>query len=544
MFVFTILVFIIFSFVSAQYTDRISVLKFSNRTQDFSDEQVESISERVENLLVQSGLYSVITVSERAAILKEQQFQSASGCVDQQCAVEIGRLLGASYMISGSLLQLDNLFVLSARLFTVETGEIEKVAEYSNTGELSDLYFTGSSELLEQLTGLFAVAYGVKNLIPLADSSKVGFINLDSDPQGMTIYLDSLLTEYETPIFGYAVIQGDHRVRLESENHYPKEAGFSLTEGDSLELGILQMQPKTCIMDLSTSEAGAEVRLNGNLIGITPLQESVNFGEYDLQVTLDGYESFQDSLSLKVGYFNRTIDLLRKSVEVKFSTIPGDAGATLYLNGDIAGYIPVEGKTISVFPGEYKLTLKADGYRRITDRIQIAENNTPGTPSSVNMYSYTLKKDEITNLQHEDFSPDLSIGAGLSMGYPGLVNYEVHTRYSFFVAEYSGGLLKNRDLRIIDKILDHSDRGISGHQFSIGLGTGHASLQYVLGKTNAFSRNPDSSSTLQKWAYHGLSLRKKKDSAYWEIGWVWGDHEVFKSEAFYFKIGFGFSVRF
>ncbi len=54
-------------------------------------------------------------------ILKEQGFQQ-SGCTTDECAVEVGALLGVQFMISGSIGKLGETFTIDAKMTSVETG--------------------------------------------------------------------------------------------------------------------------------------------------------------------------------------------------------------------------------------------------------------------------------------------------------------------------------------------------------------------------------------------------------------------------------------
>ena len=57
-------------------------------------------------------------------ILKEQGFQQ-SGCTTDECAVEIGQLLGVKFLITGSLGKLGKLYTINLKMIDVETGKIK-----------------------------------------------------------------------------------------------------------------------------------------------------------------------------------------------------------------------------------------------------------------------------------------------------------------------------------------------------------------------------------------------------------------------------------
>jgi len=71
-------------------------------------------------------------------VLLEQGLQQ-SGCTSTECIVEVGRLIGVELIVGGSIGKVGNVYSISARTISVETGEILNVATYDHTGELGDL---------------------------------------------------------------------------------------------------------------------------------------------------------------------------------------------------------------------------------------------------------------------------------------------------------------------------------------------------------------------------------------------------------------------
>jgi len=145
----------------------------------------------------------------------------------------------------------------------------------------------------------------------------------------------------------------------------------------------------------------------------------------------------------------------------------------------------------------------------------------------------------------EENKREFKVGLDLTLGYPGVINYNIRFHYSLLFAEYTKGFANSfSDASNFDSIIDNPEEGISGSQITIGLGTKNASLNYVNGTTNCFTRVPDPSGKLKNWDYHGVTLRKQSGLFFYEIGWLWGDEEVYRSELFFAEIGIGFSIKF
>lgn len=96
------------------------------------------LSESLREGLFRTGRFRVIDRNNMDRILKEQG-QQLSDCSSSECAVQVGRLLGVQKMVTASLSRVGNIFVVSAQLINVETGEIEMIASDRCSGQTDEL---------------------------------------------------------------------------------------------------------------------------------------------------------------------------------------------------------------------------------------------------------------------------------------------------------------------------------------------------------------------------------------------------------------------
>jgi len=85
-------------------------------------------------------------------MLKEQKFQH-SGCVDVSCAVEVGNVLGARYIVVGTMSKFGQTYTLDARLVDVQSSESIRSADYTSQGRIDDLLLKGVPSIVKQLVG-------------------------------------------------------------------------------------------------------------------------------------------------------------------------------------------------------------------------------------------------------------------------------------------------------------------------------------------------------------------------------------------------------
>ncbi|MBU2574002.1 MAG: hypothetical protein KKH28_08010 [Elusimicrobia bacterium] len=84
--------------------------------------------------LVNTGSFNVMDRNNMDTVLAEQKFQS-SGCTEQQCAVEMGKLLNVKQMFVGSLSKLLDTYYITVNVVDVETGKI--TASYDSNASSS-----------------------------------------------------------------------------------------------------------------------------------------------------------------------------------------------------------------------------------------------------------------------------------------------------------------------------------------------------------------------------------------------------------------------
>jgi hypothetical protein len=105
----------------------IAVAEFAGRNVSEADASIVTDFLRTE--LVNTGLYKVMDRNNMDTVLAEQKFQN-SGCTEQGCAVEIGKLLNVRRMYVGSLSKLLDNYYITVNVVDVSTGEI--VASYNS----------------------------------------------------------------------------------------------------------------------------------------------------------------------------------------------------------------------------------------------------------------------------------------------------------------------------------------------------------------------------------------------------------------------------
>ena len=132
--------------ILSQNPERIPVAILDLEGRGISALEAATLTDRLRSEMVTVGAFVVVERGQMEMLLEEQGFQQ-TGCTSAECAVEVGKLLGVQKMITGSIGKLGELYTVDARMFDVQTGEIERVSKREHRGGIEGLI-----DLLEVVT--------------------------------------------------------------------------------------------------------------------------------------------------------------------------------------------------------------------------------------------------------------------------------------------------------------------------------------------------------------------------------------------------------
>ncbi len=130
---------------------KIAVLDFSLKGAGFETEDMGAIvAEWFITAFVKEGRFDVIERGLLTKILNEQKL-GMSGILDETTATKIGKLLGVKIIISGSVLKLQNILEINARIIDVETASIIAAENVKSSAavRLQDLVVRMSAKIIK-----------------------------------------------------------------------------------------------------------------------------------------------------------------------------------------------------------------------------------------------------------------------------------------------------------------------------------------------------------------------------------------------------------
>lgn len=192
----------------------VAVVDFTNNSGKYLPKIEESAAEILSVLLVQTGKFNLVERDKLAAVMQEQGL-TGSGLVDNsQTAIQIGRLLGAEYIITGSIVsygQREAVFngygiqtrktitemTTSVKVLNVTSGKIEAASLFSDTVEQGDTgYLKTYDDNLTRtlLTRVLrsAVNQLVETMAPEKESTETVRVTFLSTPEGADVEINGV----------------------------------------------------------------------------------------------------------------------------------------------------------------------------------------------------------------------------------------------------------------------------------------------------------------------------------------------------------------
>lgn len=246
-------------------------------------ELLDAISSHVRTYIFSSDKYEII---EKDAALKK----------------------GAGLLLGGSLVKLGAKFIVSLRLVDLDTGKVIKEARESS----------GEEELLKRIESAVSALIGTFPASSKGGEDKdvigegFGFLYLKSEPAAARIVLNGEGAGM-TPRALELLKSGRYNVKLIKDGYFVWEKGVVLGGGSVINI-MAELKTIYGSLDLNSSPEGANVFIEGDLVGQTPFKvDNLEGGEYGITIELEGFESFTDIAEVEAGGSHEILALLNET---------------------------------------------------------------------------------------------------------------------------------------------------------------------------------------------------------------------------------------
>jgi len=197
-----------------------------------------------------------------------------------------------------------------------------------------------------------------------------GTLVVNSTPQGAQLYLNGRFVG-STPVT-VRVTPGRQDVELRLAGYETYRTSVNVNPGQTVNINatLERTRPSTGTLVVNSSPQGAQVYVDGRFVGNTPLSIGINPGRADIEVRLDGYDTFRTSVVIAPGQtttINAGLNPSRRTGVLSVSSSP--SGADVYIDNQRVGRTPY---SVQINEGTYDVRISLSGYTdyRTTVRVE------------------------------------------------------------------------------------------------------------------------------------------------------------------------------
>ena len=197
-----------------------------------------------------------------------------------------------------------------------------------------------------------------------------GIISIASDiTDGARVQIDGVDIGL-TPLNGVLVESGDHQMTISKERYLDYRETISVEGRSVVQRYQASLEPAWATVSLSTVPAGADVLVDGEIFGTTPVNAEILQGRRDLTLKLSGHKAWQDDFDVIAGEDFTIPPVQLEPADGLVFIRSNPSAASLTIGGDFKGLTPLE---VALAPGQnHELTFFKNGYhsKKTTIRTQ------------------------------------------------------------------------------------------------------------------------------------------------------------------------------
>ena len=355
---------------------KVAVLELVNKA-GVTDDEAYSLTDQVRIVASQTlpGGHFIVMTSENIQELLPPDMDLKK-CTDAKCEVEMGRMLGADYIVTGEIIRFGGRLQINLRTHNSFTshfvfgGDVEsddvlemKTALRGLAGQLMAKVLSHSGIAAPAQTGGGAVfvsptqpsapagAAEVRALAPTeqppATATGPAGLYITSNPPGADVYLGNTKAGTTSPAFQKVNLQAGTKVRVTLKMSLFHDVAFDV----DLKPGVMKfenvaLKPAFGSLTIESEPTGAKVLIGGSEVGTTPYNNPrYPSGDYLVSVEKEWYLPQSDQMiSVKDGETTK-----------KMFTLSQDFGTLDVQSNPVGAEVTLDGKKLGTTPGSWRV---------------------------------------------------------------------------------------------------------------------------------------------------------------------------------------------
>lgn len=400
---------------------RVAVLEFKNDAKLKTDE-IRFLADLFRRKALTLNKYGLVVMT-RENILELMEPGKALEQCEGACEVETGRLLGASYLVSGQVLRIEGTLKLVANLYDTKSGALISSIQHSGptvTALERSIMSSEGPELFSPLrknVGLIKDrAFDQSESWDLRSQEDSEIVEFKTDPPGATLEVDGNPI-CETPCSKQLAI-GSHAVGFKKVRYLPIQEDLEVRRG--MKPISKSLTPNFGYLSAQTVPSGLPLTLDGKTVLPLPVQDYwIDPGPHRIEIASDIY--YKKGMDFSISPSERREILLKPepklgaiSITVK-SDKGDDLKSNIYIDGNLDGQSPLR-KKLQI--GKHRVYASYEGTETDEEVVSIGEKQESTLTLKMTDDSLLKSRAERTQIKNiRNFSYGVSIAAFAASWY-------------------------------------------------------------------------------------------------------------------------------
>ena len=279
-----------------------------------------------------------ITSRENLKQMLEDMGKDMSAC-DVECEVTLGRVVGADYVLSGSIYQVEGTYILTMKLHDTMSASLlaqKRVEDQSQVGLLRKTNQVARAMITESIIE-------AQEQTTSRETVKVSFRSSNDGPD-VTVLVGGRLICTGTPC-SESVPSGKHEVQILKKDHFPWKETIELSSGKNV-YGELKSTYATITVETNPKNLAKNLTLNGTQTPI--VSKRVSAGDHTIQLQHPCYVTEGLKITSKPGS-TENYSIEPKAIEsavnvLTYTTNNHATRGSVYIDGKYLGVTPLRTK--------------------------------------------------------------------------------------------------------------------------------------------------------------------------------------------------------
>ncbi len=176
-----------------------------------------------------------------------------------------------------------------------------------------------------------------------------------------------------TPLVDAEIRPGEHRLEFVADRYLAEVIELTVAGGGERQALEVALTPNWAPVSLSSQPQGAEVLVDGTVVGSTPAELELAAGEHELELRLRGYNAWRESISVIADRPETLPMVTLRQADGRIDLVTDPDGAAVSVNGEFRGQTPL---TLRLDPDrEHQINVTKPGYEPVTEAMSVAADS-------------------------------------------------------------------------------------------------------------------------------------------------------------------------